>query len=152
MKILIFGLPGSGKTTLAKPLAKMLDAVHINADEVREHYDDWDFSSEGRMRQANRMRHLSDGVVMSGRVVVTDFVCPTDEARKAFDPDFIIWMDTIDEGRFEDTNKVFEPPINYDVKIDSWPNLETLDNGKLITDVDNYLRYVLPLSLGINGK
>ena len=87
MKILIFGLPGSGKTTLATPLARQLGAVHINADEVRTKYDDWDFSLEGRMRQANRMKHLSDGVVMAGKIAVTDFVCPTEAARKAFNPE-----------------------------------------------------------------
>ena len=82
MKILIFGLPGSGKSTLAEPLAKLLGGVHINADRVREKYEGhdmskWDFSPQGRMLQAQRMKFLSDGVVMTGKIAVADFVCPT---------------------------------------------------------------------------
>lgn len=115
MKILIFGLPGSGKTTLAKPLAKLLGGVHINADEVRTQYNDWDFTPEGRMRQAQRMKYLSDGVVKAGKIVVTDFVAPTKQARDEFGADYTIWMNTIDAGRFEDTNKMFVKPDSADV-------------------------------------
>jgi adenylylsulfate kinase len=114
------GLPGSGKSTLAKPFADLIGGIHINADETRRRYDDWDFSLEGRMRQANRMRHLSDGVVMAGKAAVADFVCPTEDARKSFAPDFTVWMDTIREGRFEDTNKIFEAPPSCDYHVSKW--------------------------------
>ena len=120
MKVLIMGLPGSGKSTLAKPFADLIGGIHINADETRRRYDDWDFSLEGRMRQANRMRHLSDGVVMAGKAAVADFVCPTEDARKSFAPDFTVWMDTIREGRFEDTNKIFEAPPSCDYHVSKW--------------------------------
>ena len=76
------GLSGSGKSTFAEPLAKSLFATWINADQVRENYDDWDFSVEGRIRQSQRMKYLCDGVVMAGGVAVADFICPTEETRK----------------------------------------------------------------------
>lgn len=117
MKILIFGLPGSGKSTLAEPLSKLMGGIWLNADKVRKDYNDYDFSPEGRIRQAQRMRHLADGIVKGGKTVIADFVCPTEETRKIFDPDFSIWMDTIKEGRFEDTNAMFEPPIKFDYVI-----------------------------------
>lgn len=120
MKILIFGLPGAGKSTLAQPFAKLIGGVWINADQVREKYNDWDFSPEGRIRQAQRMRHLADGVVMAGKTAVADFVCPTERARKEFNPDFTVWMDTIEEGRFEDTNKMFEKPPKVDYHVKGW--------------------------------
>lgn len=120
MKILIFGLPGSGKSTLAEPLAKLLGGVWINADAVRTTYDDWDFSVQGRIRQAQRMRHLADGVVLAGKIAVADFVCPLEDSRKEFDPDFTVWMDTIEQGRYDDTNMLFKKPKNVDYHVAEW--------------------------------
>ncbi len=120
MKILIFGLPGSGKTTLAKPFAELIGGVHLNADVVRTSYDDWDFTPEGRMRQAQRMKHLADGVVMAGKIAVADFVCPTYMSRSEFNADYTVWMDTINEGRFEDTNALFEKPDDVDYHVEKW--------------------------------
>ena len=120
MKILIFGLPGSGKSTLAEAFAKLIGGVWINADAVRTQYNDWDFSSNGRLRQARRMQYLSDGVVLAGKVAVADFICPTEAARTQFDADFTVWMDTIEQGRFEDTNKIFEKPSKVDYHVSGW--------------------------------
>jgi len=120
MKILIFGLPGSGKSTLAKPFSELIGGVWLNADQVREEYNDWDFTPEGRIRQAQRMRYLADGVVKAGKIAVADFVCPTEKARLEFAPDYTVWMDTIKSGRFEDTNKIFEIPANYDYHVANW--------------------------------
>ncbi len=110
MKILIMGLPGSGKTTLAEKLSKIFNAVWLNADNVRKEYNDWDFSAEGRTRQANRMKQLAQEAVDNNRIVVADFICPTQKTRDNFNADYVIWMDTIKEGRFEDTNQMFEEP------------------------------------------
>ena len=132
------GLPGSGKTTLAKPFADLIGGVHINADEVRSHYNDWDFSPEGRMRQAARMRYLADGVVMAGKIAVADFVCPTEQARMEFNPDFTVWMDTIKEGRFEDTNAIFVQPIHYDYHVSEWFDDTHTELGNV---VKRYMEY-----------
>lgn len=119
MKILIFGLPGSGKTWLAKRLVVHLEnCAWYNADMVRGSANDWDFSPEGRLRQANRMRTVADFEKSNGRWVVCDFVAPTENTRKQFDPDITIWLNTITEGRFEDTNKMFESPEDVNYKID----------------------------------
>jgi|TARA_B100001093_G_C26859145_1_gene1029028 adenylylsulfate kinase len=131
-KILICGLPGSGKSYLAEPLAEELEGVWINADQVREHYDDWDFSDEGRMRQAMRMKFLADGVVRAGKYAITDFVCPFERARKDFNADYTVWMDTITEGRFEDTNKIFEKPEVVDHIIHTWRQDTHVSMAKVI--------------------
>ena len=111
------GLPGSGKTTLAKHLVPMFNAVWLNADEVRKEADDWDFSPEGRQRQSSRMQTLAEKAVNENRVVIADFVCPTQQTRKEFDADYTVWMNTIKQGRFDDTNKMFEEPNHYDFKV-----------------------------------
>jgi adenylylsulfate kinase len=109
------GLPGSGKTTLATALADRIDATWFNADDVRKKYNDWDFSPEGRIRQSHRMRELADSA--PDKFVICDFVCPLPEMRDNFNADYVIWMDTIPAGRFEDTNKIFVPPEKYDFRV-----------------------------------
>ena len=115
--ILIMGLPGSGKTTLASKLVPIISAKWINADKVRSEANDWDFSIEGRARQAERMKQKALKFKKEKFNVIVDFVCPTEETRKIFNPDFIIWMDTINKGRYEDTNKLFVKPNNYNIKV-----------------------------------
>jgi adenylylsulfate kinase len=117
-KILIMGLPGAGKTTLALELAPLLKAVHFNADDVRRNLNrDLGFSPADRIEQARRMGWLCDRVAEAGYAAIADFVCPTPAARKAFGPAFTIWIDRIKEGRFTDTNQLFVPPQEFDFRV-----------------------------------
>jgi adenylylsulfate kinase len=113
-------LPGSGKTTLAKPFAELIGGVHLNADDVRKEYNDWDFTVEGRNRQASRMKYLADGVVKAGKIAIADFVCPTVMTRLEFNPDYTVWMDTISRCKYENTNDMFEPPEKVDYHVSEW--------------------------------
>ena len=115
--ILVMGLPGAGKTTLADEMAPLLNAKRLNADEVRKAADDWDFSEEGRVRQAKRMAEFALKLKAEGHYVIADFVAPTPEARSLFPADFIVWVDTIKKGRFEDTNQMFVTPKNFDYHV-----------------------------------
>lgn len=103
------GLPGSGKTWFAQRLSSYLDAAWFNADAVRKMANDWDFSEVGRRRQASRMFHYATFEATRGRVAICDFICPTHQTRKTFGADIIIWLNTVDKSRYEDTNRIFEP-------------------------------------------
>ncbi len=117
MIILVMGLSGSGKTTLAKRLSNSLGCLHINADEVRSTYNDWDFSISGRVRQAYRMHGLAREA--EGDVVV-DFICPTHAVQEIFNADYIVWMDTVSSSKYRDTDEVFESPKYYDRRVTEW--------------------------------
>ena len=119
-KILIMGLPGAGKTTLAKQLVIDLRAEGatvdwLNADEIRKQFNDWDFSESGRIRQSIRMSELA--ATSNADYVIADFVAPLVEMRNNFKADWTIWVDTIDRGRYEDTNRAFVEPDIYDFRI-----------------------------------
>ena len=109
------GLPGSGKTFLAKRFSKKIYADWFNADVIRGRYNDWDFSRDGIIRQVNRMTMLAKN--SKKKFVVADFVCPLHEQIKIFKPDIVVWMDTIKKSRFKSMNKIFKPPKNWHVRI-----------------------------------
>lgn len=141
-RILIMGLPGSGKTTLATALVNKLDprCLWLNADAIRKQYNDWDFSLEGRLRQAQRMRELADSLSdeLNKDYVICDFVAPLEQMRSIFDADLTIWLDTISAGRFEDTNKIFEMP---DVNNASCIHVVEQDAVKWAEIINNRLNY-----------
>ena len=132
MKILVMGLPGSGKTYLSERLQPLLESAWFNADKVRTMAGDWDFSEEGRLRQSLRMKSIADFESSHNRIVICDFVCPTAETRKIFDADITILLDTIEEGMFEDTNALFEPPEKVDFHIKEWNDHNHNDVAKKI--------------------
>ena len=123
------GLSGSGKSTFAKKLVEDLNelgkpAEHFNADAIREAFNDWDFTEEGRTRQTERMKRFAEGATTMGKIAVCDFICPTQKLRNIFNADIVVWMDTVSTSKYEDTNKMFEEPIHYDYRItekDSFP-------------------------------
>ena len=147
-KILIMGLPGSGKTTLAIALKKFIESHSVaiegcvytvdwfNADEIRKRFNDWDFSHDGRIRQSLRMAEFA--LKSAGSYAIADFVAPLPEMRHNFKADWTIWVDTITEGRYADTNKAFVPPEQYDFRIteqdaDKWAEFignHILDNRR----------------------
>ncbi len=120
-KILIMGLPGAGKTTLARALLRRMNAVHFNADAVRREVSaDLGFSVQDRIEHARRMGWLCDRVTEAGGYAVADFICPTADTRAAFQlhgKAFVVWVDRIEVGRFEDTNRLFEPPEQFDIRV-----------------------------------
>ena len=111
------GLPGAGKTTLADELAKLINSKRLNADEIRKAANDWDFSEEGRTRQSKRMADAALKMKDEGNNVIADFICPTPQARSLFPADYIVWVDTIKKGRFEDTNQMFVKPEKFNFHV-----------------------------------
>lgn len=128
IKLLIFGLPGSGKTTLAARLSKELNCVWFNGDETRSGlYPDLGFTDQDRLQQAKRMSLLCDIVLRANNIVIADFVCPTENTRKLFGANRTIFMDTIDRGRFDDTNRIFQRPLfTPDLTITDFEQVEVL--------------------------
>lgn len=120
MKILIMGLPGSGKTWLAERLQARLNCAWFNADTIRHMANDWEFSEAARLRQAYRMKSLADFESEMKRTVICDFVCPLEETRDIFNADYTVWMDTIEKGRFSDTNSMFQKPNKVDYHVTKW--------------------------------
>ena len=113
------GLPGSGKTTLASKLVPLLKAKWVNNDEVRKAANDWDFSEEGRVRQAKRVADIAEQFKKEGNYdyLVADYICPTPQTRKLFNADYVVWVNTIKKGRFDDTNKMFIKPEKFDFEV-----------------------------------
>ena len=133
MKILICGLPGSGENLVSRELVQNIDnCAWYNADIVRTASNDWDFSKEGRSRQAMRMKTFADFEKNNGRYVICDFVAPSKAARKSFGADYLIWLDTIKEGRVVESKKN-ELKNSKDLPFE----VETLENSQAFKDTTN---------------
>ena len=135
LKILVMGLPGSGKSTLAADLQYLLNQNYkshwLNADKVREQFNDWDFSEDGRKRQTKRMKDLAELNGQYNDIIICDFVCPYETMRVEFNADYTVFVNTINESRYEDTNKIFEPPTKYDYEV---KHKNSIYHSKMITD------------------
>jgi adenylylsulfate kinase len=143
MKILVTGLPGSGKTTFSNKLFEAIQEKEIlvalyNGDHMREYYDDWDFSDIGRFRQLCRMTQNSEMCCKNGIIAICDFICPLNLYRNFLQPQITVWMDTIKESKYEDTNKLFEKPDKYDIHITDFEQNE-IDNVLRLIDVKRYI-------------
>ena len=156
-RILVMGLPDTGKTTLSKAIVTALSKDHtvlwLNADAVRAQFNDWDFSTEGRLRQAQRMRDIADEAERLGRTdyVLADFIAPLQQMRDIYDADVTIWVDTLPESKYADTNAIFEPPEKYDYRVghhdeNMWVHLIAYnilnDKPALKMDWPTYSRYL----------
>ncbi len=134
MRILVFGLPDSGKTTLAREIAYHFNIPHYNADTIREFWDDWDFSVEGRRRQLERMNMYPFGVF--------DFICPLNIYREELNPDVAIWMDTLKKSIYDDTNQLFETPRMFNFRITEWIGQNQLRSS--LEDFNPGIKDILP--------
>lgn len=128
VRVLIMGLPGAGKTTLAHKLVDLLGThshtvTHLNADQVRGEFNDWDFSHEGRIRQSQRMRTLADR--SNADFIIADFVAPLPEMRDHYAAAFTVWVDTIKSSEYADTNSMFTQPQHYDIRVTDWTDTWT---------------------------
>jgi adenylylsulfate kinase len=149
MIIQIIGLPGSGKTILSQELAKKINAIHLNADEVRADLNkDLGFSPEDRVEQSRRMGALARLLSKQGHIVIADFVCPNKEARIAFgDPSHLIWVDRIKESRFEDTNKLWHDPIPQAVTLRIQEGMSVKEEVDLVMKTCNLFDWSAPTTL-----
>ncbi|KKM82992.1 hypothetical protein LCGC14_1313970 [marine sediment metagenome] len=136
MKILITGLSGSGKTTLTKALIKLIpNCITINGDTIRENRNDNDFSLNGRLVQAVRMKNIAGHY--KEQILIADFICPTEETRRIFNADYVIFMNTIKSSQYSDTDALYETPTKVDVEV----RTKDADNWALLIRADLRIKF-----------